>query len=822
MGSNVGQRLPSQSKFIATQPTQPSTATGLPVAVAQPTLHVETQQPSMQDPVQHIRPNEISPPAASSTTGADPRSERALVEQFVSPQSDTPATSLEACPVPDQHSDSQSDAARQTYPTQSLMNTQASSLPSEEQGIYQDPSQLDPSRTDGKNDPDLQAEDQRLSTSPKLPDVARMSTFGVDFFSAPSMSSQPPTIPEENTQLGSATGVGSSVVESSSLYGTDATNMSSNRAPLEYSSHIQASQVPGEHHLAAQANAASSGNGPPLVSHDTEDIGDVSSESITDDANSGDREATYPKTRQYDRSKEEDAAPQQGLLTKPDLRALPPLRTPSPQKQNFPPPEKQLTSSSVISSGIGRDITPTEPLVPRRPEQSPSEYEASPIYRQNTLNTDTSSPVKESDKLSQEILRTLSPVGPSPITNKPIITAKQPSSAARSSSYTLSDYDSYWADEVPKPSAAGAPQVPSVPLSKKTADPTTALPTQVNPASLDHEDDASRATNTGTLEKVDPASSSIRRRFSWEADDGLGASRAKHAPPPAPAPTPIVTLPTDREKDSLQSESNQALGPQRDVPNQPGNLTISHQVSAASTARPMYDQQAPEPPSPVSVKSQRVGPEHQADQSLSSAQNDGETPRSTSTEQRDGPIPPVESQQIPHAEAAKRPALATFREIMNSSTSTERTLKFDESRGVFASMDSGLGTWLATLKLQHPEHASATASFGNASAEPVPQNPSPGGAAGGAMPQQAPAQQPYYRQYLDASPTANRTPSTGKAKPGGFSLPSQSSTSSAFGHSSDKIGTKGKEFMQSAGKVGKGLFSKGKSKLRGTGEKVFH
>jgi hypothetical protein len=45
---------------------------------------------------------------------------------------------------------------------------------------------------------------------------------------------------------------------------------------------------------------------------------------------------------------------------------------------------------------------------------------------------------------------------------------------------------------------------------------------------------------------------------------------------------------------------------------------------------------------------------------------------------------------------------------------------------------------------------------------------------------------------------------------------------SAFGHSGNQIGTKSKEFMHSAGKMGKGLLSKGKSKLRGSGDKVFH
>jgi hypothetical protein len=147
---------------------------------------------------------------------------------------------------------------------------------------------------------------------------------------------------------------------------------------------------------------------------------------------------------------------------------------------------------------------------------------------------------------------------------------------------------------------------------------------------------------------------------------------------------------------------------------------------------------------------------------------------------------------------------------MDMPTPSERVNKYDETRGMFASMDSGLDNWISNMKTDHPEHASATSSFSGSGSVPPP---AAVGAPTGA------AQQPYYQQYLDASsPTA--TQSTTRSRLAGLPMQAQAAAGSAFGHSGGQIGTKSKELMQSAGKLGKGLFSKGKSKLRG--DKVFH
>ncbi|KAG7291513.1 hypothetical protein NEMBOFW57_001532 [Staphylotrichum longicolle] len=45
---------------------------------------------------------------------------------------------------------------------------------------------------------------------------------------------------------------------------------------------------------------------------------------------------------------------------------------------------------------------------------------------------------------------------------------------------------------------------------------------------------------------------------------------------------------------------------------------------------------------------------------------------------------------------------------------------------------------------------------------------------------------------------------------------------SGLGHSSGQVGTKSKELFMAAGKAGKGLFSKGRNKLREKGDRVFN
>jgi hypothetical protein len=161
-----------------------------------------------------------------------------------------------------------------------------------------------------------------------------------------------------------------------------------------------------------------------------------------------------------------------------------------------------------------------------------------------------------------------------------------------------------------------------------------------------------------------------------------------------------------------------------------------------------------------------------------------------------------------------------FKDIMALSTPVERIGKYGEARQILAARDSGLDTWLVHMTTEHPDLPASKSVPGLTS--PLTNNAAlPAGS-------QASGQQPYYQQSPStAGPQSGGGGGGARSRLGGLSMPSQMS-GSVLGHSGKEIGNKSKEFMHSAGKMGKGLLSKGKSKLRGSGsgsgsgDKVFH
>jgi len=155
----------------------------------------------------------------------------------------------------------------------------------------------------------------------------------------------------------------------------------------------------------------------------------------------------------------------------------------------------------------------------------------------------------------------------------------------------------------------------------------------------------------------------------------------------------------------------------------------------------------------------------------------------------------------------------------------QRIQTFDETRQRFATMDSGLTNWMADLKSRYPEHADVTASLARSGVAGFASRPKAGK---GEAP---PLQQPYYQQYLNASsPTAPGTP-VGRQGPGTPAGSQQSFAPSSGGRiNTQQVQAKGKELLHTAGifggkagKAGKGLLAKGKTKLqqaRGAGDKV--
>lgn len=183
------------------------------------------------------------------------------------------------------------------------------------------------------------------------------------------------------------------------------------------------------------------------------------------------------------------------------------------------------------------------------------------------------------------------------------------------------------------------------------------------------------------------------------------------------------------------------------------------------------------------------------------------------------PSPPVAS-----TPQAKMPS---FRDILALQTPAERTRAFNETREQLANLDQDLSHWLVVKSNEMPEHVSSASVSDQTSPVTSGQKPSafksklPGIRSSGSQQ----AQQPYYQQYLNATPQASGSETIigqpASASNSSQSLPPGGGTSGKL--SSQQVQAKGKDFLHSAGVLGgkanvaaKGFFSKGRSKLRGS------
>lgn len=183
--------------------------------------------------------------------------------------------------------------------------------------------------------------------------------------------------------------------------------------------------------------------------------------------------------------------------------------------------------------------------------------------------------------------------------------------------------------------------------------------------------------------------------------------------------------------------------------------------------------------------------------------------------------PPIS--QLPSNAQLKAPA---FREILALKTPAERIRAFNETREQVANVNTGLAHWLAITTNEHPEHLVGLSSIerppqGALGQKPLPfkaklQGLRPGGA--------QPTQQPYYQQYLNATPQASASDSITGQTPSGNISSQGFSPSGGTGSklSTQQVHAKGKDLLHSAGVFGgkanvaaKGFFSKGRSKFRG-------
>ena len=479
--------------------------------------------------------------------------------------------------------------------------------------------------------------------------------------------------------------------------------------------------------------------------------------------------------------------------------------------------------------------------------------------KQNTTeNTETGikrsqSPDEENDRLHNEIVKNLNPTPKpiDPVQRSNSLTVESPdersTNPARISSYLPSEYDNYWAsttDEETPTTVVTAPAPDVIQIPSQAHDST---PLVVTESPLPDHRELTPEPLSPRKHEPSASISSATHRYSWEKSEenvSTPATQKEGSLPTEQPPkdaygsqAPIISQSVSIHSPSPRLAGNEAL---RSHPTTPTPETkpadfgrdaalVGGGLAMSGAAAAVYAHSSPAQPtserslSLADEKDPLAPPEdqHPSKAQLPYSQPAYNEPSIPSTDPAPSkafapsatPTLLPSSAQPPKSQPV---SILPFKEIVSMPLPYQRIQKFDETRQTFATMESGLTSWISNLQTQHPEHAGATATFGR----PTMDSTKFARSGGGPSP---PLQQPYYQQYLNASsPTSPGTPlpRPGPSTPSG----TQHGFSPAAGITTQQVQAKGKELLHTAGvfggkagKVGKGLLAKGKSKLRGGG-----
>ncbi|KAK3298146.1 uncharacterized protein B0H64DRAFT_66492 [Chaetomium fimeti] len=487
----------------------------------------------------------------------------------------------------------------------------------------------------------------------------------------------------------------------------------------------------------------------------------------------------------------------------------------------------KISGPTPASAATGHtEITPTAPLNTRRgtpDSHSSSQPVLSPPFPAAPVqDPSTHSPVKDSDVLSEEIIKSLSPpqaAGSFTDTAESSTAAYQAAAAdpMRESSYLGDVYGDYWATAEDKAepglliagktidaekTAQDLPPLPAGPPDANAAKP-AADTVGSGPSSPSH---AAPVKDSNIELKSVVGNGGLKKQFSWEA--------SPHGATPGTVPDPAAVSPPDTEflveqkvlgsgVDNVSRLASEVSTPEPE----PGALSLVQE--GEKSAEDLRAESAPEF-NPAATLGSTLGLDRRVQSRSSSSDStdrQGDDNRLSLAEekialQESRPIPqspPLEqhpvfggSQQARGAEPqgpSSPKSILGFRNIMELPLPTDRIKHYKETRWQFSAVDTGLDEWVQAMMSKHPEHANDVLSQPGMAAQT--QQGGQGAGLGGRVP-----------AHLHIPPSLQQ----------GLS---------GLGHSSNQVGTKGKELFMAAGKAGKGLFSKGRNKLRGTGDKVF-
>ncbi|KAI1765688.1 hypothetical protein GGR53DRAFT_489373 [Hypoxylon sp. FL1150] len=778
-------------------------------------------------------------------------------------------------------------------------------------------------------------DERRLSTSPKLPDLARVSGFGDDFFSTPGGSgamgrpSLSPVHDQESDAAGAKLGLSNGPHEGrreptepsegklppSTLEGPklepnpnilmpplesdphkknkDPTDTSQRNVPLRpqlpgtwvtetisigsdvtptgnfdglgsvslgRSTNPDASPISGKHAEPADIEPTTTIRHLPSPENDSE-----AAAIIKDAHESGDNSFNNPTGKHDSTVASKVIAAGPGFHPTP--QSLPPLKTADPLAPSGIASKNDQTASNLddmaplssnyqgspsrssFAQSSGRNPTLgfplTAPLNPRRSIIAPEEL-SMPVTqeRKSTMSTvHTASPEKESDKLREEIIKSLSasPAAATPDAGAILGSGRGvpdpvPGSLTRESTYLSGVYDDYLTPPAEEKSLQETGQ-----LLKESMTATNGSDDieKTSAPVLQRENSFPDIAPLSPRRSPEQQNARLPKRYSWE----------KASEKITPIPTEVVTSTSElpHDLDSVNKGAN-IVSPSTElnvVAASPGSLEVqperpgvmSHQISQVSSLAP-GDLSRIESPSPVSFTVDKntegltAGTTNTSTRSSFAEEKEKvliqSSPTTPPNEQHPALAKSVSSthtssptiqQQAPAAvQPAPQGKIMAFRDILNIASIEQRIDRFDETKAQFYSMDSGLSNWITHMQSQLEQSV------------PGGQLASPTGAQ-----QQPPTQQPYYQQYLSASstnpagpPPPGRSPTAGNQQI--YTPTGQPPTmSSSFGSSGGtQVGAKSKELLHAANKFGnKGvksgmkLFNKGKNKLRGTGDKVF-
>lgn len=529
-----------------------------------------------------------------------------------------------------------------------------------------------------------------------------------------------------------------------------------------------------------------------------------------------------------------------------DPRTLPPLekapaetqlrpdvvnRPESAESRDAPPPLAKdtpgLDSTRDDSDHFPSFAKTSTPGFATRQGANPSQPQVLPI-----VTADDESQDGVNERLEDDIVRSLSPrVSEGSRLSDNFDNRSSHGGAGRESTYLPREYDNYW--DSTNRAQEHIPQIaPELVGSPSTSG---GLPS-AGSGHIERETESIQPLNTRKVEQTNSEDGrpAIQQRFSWERSTEsvpFGASGDKSVNATAASTTeparneqqsPIVDPAegSDAPELSDMQHENRSSHSGRDA------ALLAGGAIAATGAVAAHAHNSQEPParrlSLAEEKDPRV-----SSYPVSPTPPEDEHPSRNSPVETSIPLAPSTSSPITSPltqQYTQSGPILPFSQIAAIKSPSQRIEAFDQNRHKFAALSTGLEDWMTTLKAQQPEHADVTRIWAgsNISMPSGSARSKFGKATGIAAP---PTQQPYYQQYLNAS--SPNAPATAALRPGPSTA--QSGSQQGFSPAGGKLKTqqvqaKGKELLHTAGifggkagKAGKGLLAKGKSRLRGTG-----